>query len=506
MLRSDEGKNVSIWEATGETPATNDFSPNIETDVCIIGAGIAGMTTAYLLAKAGSRVAVVDDGEIGAGETSRTTAHLAWAIDDRIYNIEKYHGEENARLAVQAHQAAIDEIERIASAENIDCDFSRLDGFLYVYPGGEQKELDDEIESCHKLGFTEVEFVERAPFADYDTGRALRFPNQGQFHIMKYINGLARAVRENGGQLFSKTHALDWKGGDAPEVKTDKGTIRAKKILLATNYPIKAETHPKEAPYRTYVIGVRVPKNSVTKALYWDTNDPYNYTRIQEEADHDVLIVGGEDHKVGQAEDYEKPFDNLESWTRERFPQAENVVYRWSGEVCETHDGLSLTGKYSDSEPNVFLHSGDSGMGMTHGTIAGMLISDLILGRENVWEKVFDPTRIATNPITEFVRENVNNVSQIADWLTAGGDVEKPEDLQNGQAAIISNGLTKIAAYRDENGALHKRSAVCRHMGCIVRWNSTEKSWDCPCHGSRYGIDGHNINAPAYEPLAPVDE
>ena len=506
MLRSDEGKNVSYWEATGETPQTNNFANNVETDVCIIGAGIAGMTIAYFLTKAGKRVVIVDDGEIGAGETSRTTAHLAWAIDDRIYQIEKYHGKENARLAVQAHQKAIDEIERIANTEGIDCDFSRLDGYLYVPLEGDMSELDKEIEACHKLGFTEVEFVEHAPLGDSKTGRALRFPNQGQFHVIKYLNGLAKAIQQNGGQLFSRTHANDWTGGDAPQVKTDKGTIKANKIVLATNYPLKAETHPKESPYRTYVIGVRVPKGSVTKALFWDTGDPYNYTRIQEETDSDVLIVGGEDHKVGQNDDYEKPFANLEKWMREHFTQAGAVEFRWSGEVWETHDGLSLTGRYSDSEPNVFLHTGDSGMGMTHGTIAGMLISDLILGRANAWEKVFDPTRFFTNPVTEFVKENVNTVSQFVDYVTAGGEVSKAEDLQNGQAAIISKGLTKIAAYRDENGRLHQRSAVCRHMGCVVRWNSTEKTWDCPCHGSRYGVDGHVINSPAFQPLAEIEE
>jgi glycine/D-amino acid oxidase-like deaminating enzyme/nitrite reductase/ring-hydroxylating ferredoxin subunit len=503
MLKSDEGKTVSYWEASENLPDKTALDNSVETDVCTIGGGIAGLTTAYLLAKAGKRVIVIDDGLIGGGETCRTTAHLSNAIDDRIYRIEEWHGEAKTRLAVDAHSRAIGEIERIVEAEKIDCDFSRVDGYLIEAEDGED-DLDKELEAARRAGFAEVEFVERAPIKDFDTGKSLRFPRQGQFYILKYLSGLAEAIEQNGGRIFSNTRAVEWKGEESPEVKTANGqTIKAKSIVLATNYPIMSRMFAKLPAYRTYVIGARIPKDSIEKCLIWDTADPYRYVRTQPEDGYDVLIVGGEDHRTGQAEDFDARFGKLIQWTQKRFPTAEEILYKWSGQYLETHDGLAFIGKYSSSEPNVYLITGDSGMGMTHGTIGGMLISDLVLGRDNPWTEVFDPSRILTQAITEAVPEIVSSTLPYVDWLT-GGDVSSADEIKNGQGAIISHGTTKIAAYRDENGKLFERSAVCTHLGCIVRFNSLEKSWDCPCHGSRFGVDGHPINTPALTGLAEI--
>ncbi|HUR98258.1 MAG TPA: FAD-dependent oxidoreductase, partial [Pyrinomonadaceae bacterium] len=442
---------------------------------------------------------------IGGGETSRTTAHLSYAIDDRLYRIAKWHGDEKAKLAVQSHSAAIDEIEKIVSMEQIDCDFSRLDGFLFESEDGSD-DLEDELETAHRLGFDQIRMVDRATVKEFNTGRALLFPNQGQFHILKYLSGLAKAIEQNGGVLFSNTRAVEWTGEDSPQVKTEGGeAIKAKSIVLATNYPIQSKMFAKLPAYRTYAVAIRVPKASVEKVLLWDTADPYHYIRIQEESDHDLLIVGGEDHRTGQENDGDERFQKLFEWAAERFPSAEKVVHRWSGQCFETHDGLAFIGPYSESEPNVYLITGDSGMGMTHGTIGGMLVSDLILGRENKWAEVFDPSRVATQSIIEAVPEVIKSTVPYVDWVT-GGDVSSVDEIGNGEGAIIRDGTTKIAAYRDENGKLFKRSAVCTHMGCIVRFNSTEKTFDCPCHGSRFGVDGHVINTPAISPLAPVEE
>jgi glycine/D-amino acid oxidase-like deaminating enzyme/nitrite reductase/ring-hydroxylating ferredoxin subunit len=505
MLKSDEGKTVSYWEASEELSEKGSLNQSIETDVCIVGGGISGLTTAYLLIKAGRRVIVIDDGTIGGGETCRTTAHLSNALDDRIYRVEKWHGEEKAKLAVQSHGAAIGEIERIIETEQIDCDFLRVDGFLIEAESAED-DLNKELEAAHRAGFSEVEFVSRAPIKDFDTGKCLRFPRQGQFHILKYLSGLAKAIEENGGKLFSNTRAIEWKGENAPEVKTANGqTIRAKSIVLATNYPIMSKMFAKLPAYRTYVIGAKVPKNSIERCLIWDTADPYIYVRTQPEDEADILIVGGEDHRTGQDDNADEHFGKLWQWTQKRFPFAEEILYKWSGQFLETHDGLAFIGRFSSSEPNVYLITGDSGMGMTHGTIGGMLVSDLILERANAWTEVYEPSRLATQSITEAVPEILSSTAPYVDWIT-GGDVSSADEIKNGMGAIISHGTTKIAAYRDENGKLFERSAVCTHLGCIVRFNRLEKTWDCPCHGSRYGIDGHPINTPAFSPLGEIEE
>lgn len=505
MWKSDEGRNVSYWQASQDGLETGALSDSTETDVCIIGGGIAGLTTAYLLTRAGRQVVVIDDGTIGGGETARTTAHLTYAIDDRFYRIAKWHGDEKAKLAVESHSRAIDEIEKIVSMENINCDFSRLDGYLFEAEEGDD-DLDEELETAHRLGFNQIRLVERAAIKDFDTGRALLFPDQGQFHILKYLSGLAKAIEQNGGRLFSNTRAVEWKGEKSPQVNTlDGRTIKAGAIVLATNYPIMSKMFAKLPAYRTYAIGVRVPKGSVEKVLLWDTGDPYHYIRIQEENDHDVLIVGGEDHRTGQENDGDERFQNLWKWTADHFPSAEKVIHHWSGQCFETHDGLAFIGRFSEDEPNVYLITGDSGMGMTHGTIGGMLVSDLILGRENPWAEVFEPSRLATQSIIEAIPEVIKSTAPLVDWITSG-DVSSVDEIKNGEGAIIRDGMSKIAAYRDENGKLYRRSAVCTHMGCIVRFNSAEKTWDCPCHGSRFGVDGHVINTPAMAPLAPIEE
>jgi glycine/D-amino acid oxidase-like deaminating enzyme/nitrite reductase/ring-hydroxylating ferredoxin subunit len=505
MWPSDEGSNVSYWQASEEGRATSSLSDSVTTDVCVIGAGIAGLTTAYLLARSGRNVTVIDDGPIAGGETARTTAHLTYAIDDRFYRIAKWHGDDKARLAIESHSAAIDEIERIVKTEPIDCGFSRLDGYLFEAEDPDD-DLDDELDAAHRLGFKQIEFVDRAPVTGFESGRALKFPNQGQFHILRYLSGLAKAIENNGGRLFSNTRAMEWIGKGSPQVKTaDGATIKADNLVLATNYPLQSKMFAKLPAYRTYAIGVRVPKGSVERVLLWDTGDPYHYIRTQEEDGYDVLIVGGEDHRTGQANDGEDRFNNLWKWTAARFPSAEKVLHRWSGQCFETHDGLAFIGKFSDEEPNVFLITGDSGMGMTHGTLGGMLVSDLILGRENPWATVYEPSRLATQSIVEAVPEVIRSTAPYVDWVT-GGDVSSVDEIVKGEGAIIRDGTAKIAVYRDDAGNLHKRSAVCTHMGCVVRFNSSEKTWDCPCHGSRFGVDGHVINTPAMSPLSEVEE
>jgi nitrite reductase/ring-hydroxylating ferredoxin subunit len=327
-----------------------------------------------------------------------------------------------------------------------------------------------------------------------------------QFHPLKYLDALAQAIENKGGRIFNNTHAEEFKDGAPGRVKTSKGpVVSAGAIVVATNTPVNdwVAIHTKQAAYRTYVIGMGVPKGAVTKALYWDTPDPYHYVRLQDVGDHEVLIVGGEDHKTGQADDADQRFDRLEAWTRERFPAAEVVEFRWSGQIMEPIDSLAFIGR-NPGDRNIYVVTGDSGNGMTHGTIAGILLTDLVLGRENEWEKLYDPSRISLRAAPEFAKENLNVAAQYGDYATAG-DVDRVREIAAGTGALIRHGLKKVAVYRDSHGVLHKCSAICPHLGCIVDWNSAEKTWDCPCHGSRFDPYGKVLNGPANTGLGPAE-
>lgn len=500
IIKSDEGRTTSYWEDSENLIETAPLTASMETDVCIVGGGIAGLTTAYLLCQQGRRVAVLDDGLIGGGETCRTTAHLSNAIDDRICRIEKWHGEEKTRLAVQSHTAAIDEIERIVKKERMECDLVRLDGYLIRAEDGED-DLDEELAAAHRAGLDDVRMVGKAPIQGFDSGRCLQFPRQGQFHVLRYLQGLARAIQRDGGSLFSHTKATGWTGGDRPEITIGKGAkIRAKKLVLATNYPLMSKMFAQLPSYRTYAIGIEMTSDGVKPALFWDTADPYIYVRTVTEDTQQILIIGGEDHRTGQADDADKRFERLFVWARRRFPVANNIKYKWSGQCLETHDGLAFLGQYSDDESNVYIVTGDSGMGMTHGTIGGMLLTDLICGKANPWAEVYDPSRLATQSIKEAVPEIISSTLPYSDWITPG-DVSSVDEVKKGEGAILRDGVKKIAVYRDKDGNISRLSAVCTHLGCIVRFNSLEKTWDCPCHGSRFSLAGDVINSPAISPL-----
>ena len=509
-MKTASGENLSVWSATTERRERPPLRGAEDADVCVVGAGIAGLSAAYQLAKAGRSVVVVDDGAIGYGETHHTTAHLVNALDDRYFELERLHGSRGAELAAQSHTAAIAEIEHIVRRENIDCDFVRLDGYLFVPPGESTSVLRRELDAARRAG-VDVEYVESVPLDFTELGPALRFRNQAQFHPLRYVYALAEAIERQGSRIYGNTHAVRIEDGDRPRVETAGGdVITARSIVVATNPPVndRVAIHTKQAAYRSYVIAARIPAGSVPPMLLWDTADPYHYVRLQSAApdtSHEFLIVGGEDHKTGQADDHERRFAALEAWARERFPMIEEVPLRWSGQVMEPVDGLAYIGRNPGGR-NVYVATGDSGNGMTHGTIAGLVLCDLILDRGNAWASLYDPSRKTLRAASEFARENLNVAAQYADLLTPG-DVDSVDDVARGTGAIVRRGLKQIAAYRDENGTLHERSAVCTHLGCIVAWNATELSWDCPCHGSRFHpVDGHVLNGPANSALARADE
>jgi glycine/D-amino acid oxidase-like deaminating enzyme/nitrite reductase/ring-hydroxylating ferredoxin subunit len=507
---STKFSNRSIWAATEAELKFPALSKNAKADVCIVGAGIAGLTTGYLLAQEGKFVIIIDKDSVGQGETVNTSAHLSNEIDATYREIAWLHLENGARIAAESHTAAISKIESIVANENIDCEFARVDGYLFPGPNDSGKTLDQELEAAQRAG---VRVSKEQTFSfGLAAGPCLRFPQQAQFHPAKYMSGLARAFKRAGGKIYGKTEAKEIKGGETAEIKTAKGRkITAGSVVVATNTPVNdwVKMHTKQAAYRTYVIGVPVPLDSIPRALYWDTEDPFHYVRLQRVGEgakaRDILIIGGEDHKTGQNEDLENRYARLLSWGRTHFPGLPEPEFRWSGQIMDTTDGLAFIGRNPGDEPNVFIATGDCGVGLTHGTIAGMLITDMIMGRENPWAILYDPARKSPLAALTFAKENLNVAAQYASWVTPG-EVSTAEEIRPGTGAIVRGGLSKIAVYRDESGKLHERSAVCTHLGCIVAWNAAESSWDCPCHGSRFDPDGKVLNGPAIAPLAPAEE
>ena len=502
-MKSETGETTTSWMATAEVRERPPLLASREAKVCVIGAGLAGLTVAYELAKAGKSVVVLDDGPIAGGQTRRTTAHLSNVLDDRYFEIARGRGASVARLVAASHSAAIDAIEQTVRDESIDCDFSRLDGYLTLAPEHDASLLEKELAAAHEAGLTGVELVDKPDLAGTVIGVSLKFPRQGAFHILKYMAGLASAVERLGGVIYNGTRVESIETGPPIKVTTRGGAVvTASSVVVATNSPFndRITLQTKQSGYLSYVIALKVPRGTVADALQWDTVDPYHYARLQVDSTggEDLLIVGGEDHKTGQADDADSRFAKLEAWAREKYRGLGEVAYRWSGQVMQSIDNLGFIG-LNPGDKHVYVATGDSGLGMTHGTIAGRLITDLILGKDNPWTAAYDPARKPIGAAKEFLSEGLNLAAQYADWIT-GGDVKSVDDIAPGCGAIVRRGLTKVAAYRDEAGALTELSAVCPHLGCIVAWNSLETTWDCPCHGSRFDRNGVVLNGPS-----PVD-
>jgi glycine/D-amino acid oxidase-like deaminating enzyme/nitrite reductase/ring-hydroxylating ferredoxin subunit len=506
--------NPTLWQATCRIAERPPLTEDADTDVCVIGAGIAGMTTAYLLAVHGTRVIVVDDGPIGGGMTSHTTAHLTDALDDRYYELERLHGADGARLAAESHRAAIACIEDIVKGEGIDCGFARIPGYLFLPVGDSTTDLDRELVAVNQTGLS-VCRLSSTPGAKR-LGPCIEFPDQGEFHPLRYLDGLAQAIERSGGRIHCGTHATSVASGDHVTVSTEAGhKITATSAVVATNAPINdwVAIHTKQAPYTTYVIALDIPRDAIEPALWWDTRQsisdgpsgdaPYHYVRTMRGKADDFLIVGGEDHKSGQEDDADRRFLALESWARAHWPEAREVRYRWSGQVMEPMDGLAFIGRNPGDE-HVYVVTGDSGNGMTHGTIAGMLLSDLIRGSDNPWAKLYDPSRKTLSAIKDFAKENLNVAAQYIKDYAGPADIADAASLARGEGGIVRRGVKRHAVYRDDGGKLHEFSAVCPHLGCVVHWNPAERTFDCPCHGSRFDCAGKVINGPANSNLEAV--
>ncbi len=482
-------------------PAVPDTS--VTYDACVIGAGIAGLTTAYCLARSGRSVVVLEAEEVGAGETGRTSAHVSCALDDGFAALERLHGRVGARLAAESHAAAIDFIEETARRHGIACDFARLPG--YLIPGAPGQDLGAECAAAIRAGLP-AEAVAAVPGLGPWTGPAVRFPRQARFDPTHYLAGLRDACADFGVKILCGHRVVRTTDGALPEAETADGAVyRARALVVATNVPFndRVVLQTKLEAYRTYVIAVEAPPGLFPDVLLWDDAEPYHYLRLARGPDGDLLLAGGEDHKTGQGPgDPDLPFRRLEQWVRERLPDAGAVVHRWSGQIIETVDSLAYIGRNPGGE-NIFVITGDSGDGLTHGTLGGMLIADLVRHIPNAWTELYRPGRVLVRSAGEYAAHNANVLRQYGDWLTSG-DVASVDEVAPGTGAIVRHGLVPAAVYRSLNGQVRACSAVCPHLGGIVRWNPSEETWDCPCHGSRFRTDGTVLNGPANDGLTPI--
>ncbi len=505
-MNAFDEQSRSLWMDTvvSDAPA---LAENRRADTVVVGSGIAGLSTAYELAVRGQKVIVLDRGRIAGGMTSRTSAHLTSQSDDGFKTVTQVRGLAGAKTYYESHAAAIDRIEAIAQEERIECHFRRVNGYLFPAIGKDPAdELTPEFEATKKVGMP-IERHTGLPFKGLEQVKSLRYPNLATFHPLRYLRGVADAFVRRGGELFANTTVTEVEEKDgAITVRTANNLqVEAANAVIATNSPIndRVTLHAQLAPYRTYAMAITIERDSIEDALYWDTLDPYHYVRLENgRGATQYLIVGGADHKTGEADDAWARFEGIESWIRALLPKLGNVTHRWSGQTLDPVDYSAFIGRNPGNE-HVYVHTGDSGQGLTHGVAGSLLLSRLISGEDSPWASFYDPSRVTLAAAKNFIAENVTAVKNFAEYL-APGELKSIDELKPGQGAIIRDGMSKIAAYRDENGVLYQRSAKCTHVGCHVHWNSLEQCWDCPCHGSHFAVDGTALNAPAIASLEPA--
>jgi glycine/D-amino acid oxidase-like deaminating enzyme/nitrite reductase/ring-hydroxylating ferredoxin subunit len=495
------------WVATGDLPEFPALTKELKVDVLVIGGGMTGVSAAYLLKKAGRKVALIESSRLVMRDTAHTTAHVTCVTDTRLRELVETFGKEHARAAWEAGWAALEQIQTTVREEQIDCEFVRVPAYLHAPKSNVSKaEIDalrEDAALASELGFDAV-FMDQIPLMN---APGVRFANQAKFHPRKYLAALARRVDGDGSFIFEKTEAHEFRARPF-RVIANGCPIHCDQVVIATHSPLQGRQNvigatllqSKLALYSTYAVGARIGKGSAPEASFWDTADPYNYLRIDSRADSDYAILGGSDHKTGQESDTEQSYAAIEEQIRALFPGAE-LMHRWSGQVIETPDGLPYIGEVASKQ---FIATGFAGNGMTFGTLAGIMARDLASGVKNPWRELFDPHRKKLRGVVDYLIENKDYPFYLVRDRLAGGEESDLAQLQPGDGKIVRLGKEKVAAYRELDGTVKKLSPVCPHLGCIVHWNGAEKTWDCPCHGSRFAPNGERLGGPAEDPLDPA--
>ncbi|HZZ20657.1 MAG TPA: FAD-dependent oxidoreductase [Opitutaceae bacterium] len=499
---------MSTWFDTSSLPRFPKPDRDVSVDVVIVGAGITGLTAAYLLKKAGKKVAVIERERCGYVDTGNTTAHLTRVTDLRLHQIRSRFGAPAAKAVWDAGGAAIDQIVSIVRAEEINCDFRWVPGYLHAPLGNkdasEERALSKEAKCAEALGISAL-LMDAVPH--FNTA-GIRFSNQAIFNPLKYLSALARAIPGKGSHIFEHSNA-DETVERPLSIKTGKFTISGQYLILATHNPLMGKTgigaalflQTKLSLYTSYALGARVPSGSLPIASFWDTGDPYGYLRVEKRRGYDYAVYGGEDHKTGQVRDTQACYSRLERTLRLIAPTA-RVDHRWSGQVITTNDGLPLIGETAARQ---FAATGFAGNGMTFGTLGAMMGADKVLSRRNPWSSLLDIHRTKVAGGTwNYLKENADYpYYMVRDWI-APSEGKTLRNLAKGQGKILSLNGKKVAASRSDDGKVSLCSPVCTHLQCIVGWNKAEKTWDCPCHGSRFKPTGEVISGPAEEPLEKI--
>lgn len=494
----------SLWQEKTFKPQQGSLSEGQIYDVLIVGAGITGLTTGLLLQQQGKSVVIADAYTIGFGTTGGTSAHLNNFFDATYSEVESDFGLDNAKLLAKVGNESFAMIANFVKELNIDCDFEYKDAYLFAQDSQESKMLNEVMASSIKVGIEAGPADTNGINVPFQT--SVIFKNQGQFHPLKYIYKLAEAFVAAGGVILENTFIRSTEFTDGVHnAITDELKIRAGSIVYATHLPPGINLLDFTcAPYRSYVIGVQLKDDNYPDCLSYDMKEPYHYFRSHETDGKKYLLVGGEDHKTGH-EDPDAAFENLENYIREYY-DVKSVDYKWSAQYYVPADGLPYIGQLPGGDDRIYIATGYNGNGMMFGTISGKILSDLITGKENEYAQLFSPSRI--KPVAgfqDFVRENADVAYRFVADRVSAGDIASLKEIKAGTGAIVDYQNQKLAVYKDDEGGVHALSPVCTHAGCIVNFNHAEKSWDCPCHGGRFDINGSVMTGPPRMDLKKVD-